>query len=136
MGKMTLETEFSLGDRVWFTNPKSVRKVKQTVCKACEGDGVLIGKDKREFTSPACRGRGKLEHISYKYGPMSGTVKSILLEHGVICALEEGHRSVSIKYAVTNPKAKGCYNRDGFYIQERVFKTKKECQEHIDNMVA
>ena len=135
MSKMTVETEFSIGQRVWVMTPQSVQKVKESKCAACEGEGVLHGKDKSTHTCPQCRGYGKVKDVSYYHKPISGTVNRIVLASALACSVGGG-KDVFISYGVTNPKARGCHNRDGLYPESRVFSTKKACEEHIKHGLA
>lgn len=129
---MVLELDHAIGDRVWVQNPKSVQKVTSNKCKACDGKGKIKLKDKKFYNCPKCSGNGSIKKIEYYYVPISGTVKKIQISESQTCGID-GKQDVSVLYAISNPKARGCHNKTGFYVPDRVFKTKKECQEHIDH---
>ena len=131
-GKMVLELDHAIGDKVWIQNPESVRKVTSSNCLACKGKGRVKLADRKFYSCPNCHGSGKLKKVEYNHKPISGTIKKIQITESPACGVN-GRPDISVLYAISNPKARGCHNKTGFYVPDRIFKTKKACQEQIDH---
>ncbi len=136
MGKMVIKTEYGIREKVWVMNPETVYETKVLKCKACSGKGRIKLDDGDDYQCPKCYGTGENRIQTYHHKPISGTVVSLVVREASKCSGDSGGPALEVCYAITNPKARGCHNRDGLYHEERVFKTKKACQEHIDNGVA
>jgi len=50
---MTIETSFSIGDKIYVLRDKRLRK--QVMCGACRGKGKLTGMDELELKCPKCQ---------------------------------------------------------------------------------
>ena len=55
MPEYKVDVPYKIGQRVWYIGEGGQEKVTTGKCLACDGDGIIIGKDNKRYTCPAIR---------------------------------------------------------------------------------